>query len=175
MKNLLLFVSAIGLTIIISSCTKNSVSIAPTTKNSKSTTTPIIINTNLQGSWTIITDSTFWAGELPKKLVSAYKGKAGDSFNFSSDGHLYIKEDALSDTTTYSIDSAYNINVTYTDAKHFNEAPGFGLELDPVGYDPTIPVYFRQNSISANTLILICGMGTPDGVATRYIYMKKDN
>lgn len=175
---------------VFTSCTKDSVSpasnITSHTKNisdtssSSAPTTPVntvppIVNGNLLGNWTIVSDSCFWAGELPKKLVSAYKGKTGDSFDFSTAGKLYIHEDALSDTPAYSVDTAYDIKVTYADANHFNEAPGFGLALDPVGFNPVIPVQFTQNYVDPNTLILQCSMGTPNGAATRIINLRRSN
>ena len=187
MKNLFLIVPIIGLSIAFTSCTKNSVSPAANTSTAKSTSTtntgstgsttptitPTITDSNLQGNWTVVSDSSFWAGETPKKLVSAYKGKSGDTFNFSKEGTLYLNEGAVSDTVTYTVDNTYHIHVTYTNAKHFNEAPGFGLKLDPVGYNPVVPVSFTQIGTDPNTLILISSIVSPAGAASRIIYLKR--
>jgi hypothetical protein len=195
MKKLFLIVSAVVVIIAFTSCTKDSVD--PTnsvTSNSKNTSTssngstptgtspsttvpvntvPTIDDANLQGSWSVVSDSCYWAGELPKYLVSAYKGKTGDHFNFSKNSKLYIHEDGLSDTTTYSVDTTHRITVTFADARHFDEKPGFGFGLDPVGFDPTISASFFQKSVDANTLILNYFQCTPDGAASRVIYLKR--
>ena len=191
MKNLFLFVSAVIIIIAFTSCTKDSVdpsdSVTSNTKNtstssngttptgtSPSTTVPVNTDdVNLHGSWSVISDSSFWAGELPKHLVSAYKGKTGDHFNFSKNGKLYIHEDGLSDTTTYSVDTTHKITVIFADARHFDEKPGFGFGLDPVGFDPAISATFFQKRVDANTLILNYFQCTPDGAASRVIYLKR--
>jgi hypothetical protein len=176
MKNLSLIASIVSLIIAFSSCSKDNVTPSKSTSTSGTASTgttsaaPIIV-TNLQGNWTVISDSTYWAGEKPKYLVSAYKGISDDSFNFAADGNLYIKEDGNSNTTTYAVDDKYNVTVIYPDGNHFDAAPGFSLiagdQMTPIA------VYFGQNNINKNTLTLVGGVATPGGVSSRVITLKR--
>lgn len=66
------------------------------------------INTDmLIGKWNLVNDSTSGTGIGPKftQYVNNYVGSGGDYFDFRSDGKVYIKENGLLDTMSYSMAS----------------------------------------------------------------------
>ena len=56
------------------------------------------------GKWNIINDSSYTGVGAGNHLV-IYKGKEGDYFNFTSYGKLYIKENAMLHTSSFSLTS----------------------------------------------------------------------
>ncbi len=97
MKNLLL--SAIILSVmVLFSCGKNDPSIHAIT-----------------GNWNIVSDTTWSSGIGPNGTPSGnkYTGVAGDHFNFTSSGKLYVKEGNIKlDTANYTI-SGDTLKLTY--------------------------------------------------------------
>jgi len=56
------------------------------------------------GKWNIKIDTSF-VGQGASNHEVIYSGKSGDYFNFNSDGHIYIRENSILDTLTYTISS----------------------------------------------------------------------
>jgi hypothetical protein len=74
--------------ILLPSCKKNS----------------FITPESIIGKWHIQNDSTYsGVGSGNHKVI--YSGKANDYFNFTSDGHVYIMENSILDTLSYTISS----------------------------------------------------------------------
>ena len=109
MKKFLNWLAAIaGLLIFTLSCKKN-----------KETPSSIL------GKWNIKIDTSF-AGELASNHEVIYSGKPGDYFNFNSDGKVYIRENSLLDTLTYTVSSDSilipNFNFAYEGKCRFKSA-----------------------------------------------------
>lgn len=59
---------------------------------------------SISGKWNIQKDTTYpGVGIMNHQVV--YSGQRGDYFNFTSDGHIYIRENSILDTLTYTISS----------------------------------------------------------------------
>jgi hypothetical protein len=82
----LLFIAA-GLVVFELSCTKSN-----------------NISQSIIGKWNIQIDS-FYVGVGLNNHKVAYVGQSSDYFNFSSDGHVYIKENSILDTLIYTLRS----------------------------------------------------------------------
>ena len=89
------YVISFGLIILISffliSCKKNSFS-------------SIDICSTVLKKWNILNDSTFTGVGVNNHPVN-YAGQPGDYFDFRMDGYIYIKEDPILDTLSYSLTS----------------------------------------------------------------------
>jgi hypothetical protein len=59
---------------------------------------------SIVGKWNIKIDSFYVGAGLSNHGVT-YVGQSNDYFNFSSDGHVYIKENSVLDTLTYTLSS----------------------------------------------------------------------
>jgi hypothetical protein len=84
---LILLFMAIGLFMLALSCTKNN-----------------DVPKSIVGKWNIKIDSFYVGAGLSNHGVT-YVGQSNDYFNFSSDGHVYIKENSVLDTLTYTLSS----------------------------------------------------------------------
>jgi hypothetical protein len=63
-----------------------------------------IIRESISGKWNIKKDSTYAAiGYNNHEVI--YYGQTHDYFNFTSDGHVYIRENSVLDNLTYNINS----------------------------------------------------------------------
>jgi hypothetical protein len=59
---------------------------------------------SIMGKWNIKIDSSY-VGVASNNHKIVYIGQSGDYFNFSSDGHVYIKENSILDTLIYALSS----------------------------------------------------------------------
>ena len=94
MKHLLIFSIILLPASLIISCSKSSNGLI-TTKSPGS-------NSAILHTWNIVYDSTYSGVGAGNHLVT-YKGKAGDYFDFNSDGNLYIREGANGSTVSYTV------------------------------------------------------------------------
>src|SRR5665213_2235010 len=83
----------------------------------------------LVGNWSIVNDSTLatpWGLFAGMSSNGAnYIGNTGDSYNFESDGNLYIKEGVNKDTANYLTHmNLVRIGYTYFDGAVANPYPG---------------------------------------------------
>ena len=60
------------------------------------------IPTSILGKWNIKMDSLY-VGVGPNNHEVSYIGQSRDYFDFSSDGHLYVMENSISDTLKYTL------------------------------------------------------------------------
>ncbi len=70
----------------------------------------------IAGRWNIVTDSSFVGQSPPFFNPGAghvYKGITSDYYDFRTDGRLYIKEGAYSDTLTYQVRPDKHITFVY--------------------------------------------------------------
>lgn len=63
-----------------------------------------IIRESISGKWNIKKDSTY-AGIGYNNHEVIYDGQPDDYFNFTSDGHIYTRENSVFDTLNYTINS----------------------------------------------------------------------
>ena len=89
--------------IIVTSCSKSSVQ--PNTSTKIDTSKVLVSDIRLVGNWNIVTDTISFQGSNVM-----YHGVAGDHYNFTKYGNLYIKEGLgnLIDTAVYSVISIQN-------------------------------------------------------------------
>ena len=81
------------LILALMSCTKNTAS-GPNILHS-------IPVTLITGNWSLVYDSTY-SGVGTQNHAAVYTGQPGDYFNFSPDGHVYMKEGNIMDTLKYN-------------------------------------------------------------------------
>jgi len=105
------------------------------------------------GKWNIQDDSTYsGVGSGNHKVI--YSGQLDDYFNFTSDGHVYIMENSILDTLSYTISSG---SVTIPD---FGYGGGIGKGV--------------IQSSSTHFLIISSGpIITPGGVFGRTVSLKR--
>lgn len=79
---------------------------------------------SILGKWNIKIDSSY-AGVGAGNHEVSYVGQPGDYFNFSSDGHIYVRENSILDTFTYTADSSSILvqNFGYGEGKSFFQSP----------------------------------------------------
>jgi hypothetical protein len=131
---LILLFMAIGLFMFALSCTKNN-----------------DMPKSIAGKWNIKIDSFYVGAGLSNHGVT-YIGQSTDYFNFSSDGHVYINENSVLDTLTYTL-SSNSILV-----KNFGSGNGKGVLQSP----------------STQTLIISSGyFYTPGGVFGRTVSLTR--
>ena len=95
MKHLLIFsIILLPASLLIISCSKSS--------NGQLTTNLTDSNYTILHTWNIVYDSTYSGVGSGNHLVLC-AGKAGDYFDFNSDGNLYIREGANRSTLSYTI------------------------------------------------------------------------
>ncbi|HET7117572.1 MAG TPA: hypothetical protein VFI29_13835 [Hanamia sp.] len=108
--------------------------------------------TSILGKWNIKIDSTYKGVGLGNHQVTYY-GLPGDYFNFSTDGHLYTRENSILDTLNYTISSDSIIIPDFSGGE-----VGKGLIAFPPGH----------------SLIIRSGyFATPGGVFGRTVYLYK--
>lgn len=108
---------------------------------------------SLIGKWNIEKDSIYTGvGNNNQKVV--YSGKPDDYFNFTSDGHIYTRENSVLDTFSYAINSGSII------------IPDFGFG-DGIGKG-------KIKSSSTNSLIISSEyLLTPGGIFGRTVYLNR--
>lgn len=96
-KSPILFAAILTL-LILSSCLKGRVN---------STENILVSTANFVGNWSLVNDTTtinFWGLWSGRPAVGTnYIAKAGDRYNFTSYGKLYIQQDNKLDTQTYKL------------------------------------------------------------------------
>ncbi len=95
MKSIMIICPGIFIVLFLTSCVKNS---------------NIIENTSniLFGKWNLVYDSTF-VGVGAGNHSANYIGKAGDYFDFRTDGKVYTSENSILDTLNYHFTSGSTI------------------------------------------------------------------
>ena len=138
MKSLLNALFVIFLFFILSPSCKKSSSIEPQ---------------SVIGKWKIQKDSTYaGVGYNNQKVI--YLGQPDHYFNFTSDGHIYTRENSVLDTFSYTINSGSII------------IPDFGYG-DGTGKG-------KIQSSSTNSLIISSGyLLTPGGIFGRTVYLNR--
>lgn len=94
------------------------------------------LNPTIFGKWNIVTDSGYSGVGLSNHAVN-YSGKPGDYFDFRTDGFLYIKEGAGTETLSYTTTSATTMQIS-----------SFGIILNGV------PQETQVTNLSAHTATL---------------------
>jgi hypothetical protein len=110
-----------------------------------------------------VNDTTYLAGSAIFQGGSQnYHGVAGDYFNFTANGHLYIKEGANADTATYSVINGSQLNITW----YYVNGTGF-----PNGASKGA---FTVTNLTAHTVTLtLPEIITPDGAEYEEINLKR--
>jgi hypothetical protein len=117
------YLLAIGLLLLVSSCKKSSTA------------------TQVLGKWNILSDSMYVGAGTANNKVAIHVNR-GDYFNFSSDGHIYMLENSIFDTISYSLSSNFIVVPGFED----EQVTGTGLisyQLNKfvlsisTGYSPT--------------------------------------
>ncbi|MDB5016732.1 MAG: hypothetical protein JWQ84_1564 [Mucilaginibacter sp.] len=68
----------------------------------KKSLTDVTSTVSVIGKWSVVKDTTY-AGVNTGANPEVYIGKAGDYFDFRTDGYVYTKEGAVLDTLSYSM------------------------------------------------------------------------
>jgi hypothetical protein len=128
MKPLYLLITLAGVSLCLYSCKKDS--------NSG--------KISITGKWNLVSD-TVNAG-VNNGVPVIYKGQPGNYFNFSADGHLYIKEGAVLDTVSYNVVSANQVSI----AAFMSMADG-GFET------------CQLTGLTANSAVIVSPLFSPPG------------
>jgi hypothetical protein len=114
MKTSVFYISGILLVTLFYSC-------------SKSGSSPITIN----GDWNLVKDSVVQvisaANVTPDTTINIYD-KAGDYYNFSSNGKLYMRVDGFADTATYTMQQNNQISINYSEANRLTLTTIYSVE-----------------------------------------------
>ena len=117
----------------------------------------------LVGKWSIVNDSTtavpwgLFAGQ-PSSGAN-YIGQAGDSYNFESNGNLYVTEGVNKDTATYLT----HLNLVRISYSYFNNAAA----------NPYPGVEFFVSNLTAHTVTLADTAVSPEVIYTEAINLKR--
>src|ERR1700743_1464273 len=117
---------------------------------------------SIQGDWTLISDSTSTAsGATDRLTATGYKGKAGDHFNFTDEGKLYISENGKNDTASYTITRDNKIVLNFTNQPDTAKTYGASLNV------------FNPAKLTAKCITLVSAVITTEGATYRTIQLKK--
>jgi hypothetical protein len=97
----------------------------------------------ITGKWNLVTDSTFEGVGSTNHPVD-YTGEAGDYFDFSVNGSVYIKEGAVANTLTYKVVSDSSIIIS-----------DFGLIINGVPDTSTITGLTVNNGLGLTDQIIV--------------------
>ena len=112
-----------------------------------------IVRESLVGKWNIQRDSTYVAvGSNNHKVI--YSGQTDDYFNFTSDGHIYSRENSILDTLSYTVSSGSVM------IPNFDDRGGVGIGKIQSA---------STHSLSISSRYLI----TPGGVFGRSVSLKR--
>lgn len=164
---------------LFSSCSKDALAPAPQQNNGSSTVSPAKdnispvtppdpilghINTaiTLSGQWKLVKDSVSFSGGEVAGTPEVYTGTAADYFEFTNDGKLYIQENGVVDTATYTINTDKSINVNYL---VYN-----GVPVTSYGSNIT---NFHQVNLTGTSVTLTSSVASTQGIQSRIIYLKR--
>jgi len=101
-------------------------------------------SSGITGKWNLVSDSTYWGVGSGNHPVD-YTGVAGDYFDFSTNGYVYIDEGAVQDTLTYRMVTDSSIIIS-----------DFGLIINGVPDTSTLTSLTASNGmgLSVQTLII---------------------
>lgn len=68
---------------------------------------------NLRGNWHLLSDSAYIVSAVSNGITTTYRGLPTDYYQFTDDGHLYVKEGNNIDTATYHL-SGDQLNINYS-------------------------------------------------------------
>ena len=120
----------------------------PSCKKSASITPESII-----GKWNIQLDSTY-AGIGSNNHKVIYSGQPDGYFNFTSDGHIYSRENSILDTLSYTASSG-------------------SILIPDFGYGGAVGQGQFQSSSPHSLMISSAYMVTPGGIFGRTVYLKR--
>jgi len=143
MKNVFLLCAIALIAVGFSACSLDNINPdqpgVPITGKSDTSTT-VIANTSLVGTWNIVTDTVSYQGNF------MYHGTAGDQYIFTKYGNLYINNgfNAQVDTAVYTIYSDNTVKYTTSYWKANNTASRVPLTVGP----------YKISDLTSNTLTL---------------------
>lgn len=146
----------------------NTVSPAKDNVSPVTTPDPILGHVNtavtLSGQWKLVKDSVTYSDGNGQNGVSndIYNGKAGDYFEFTNEGKLYIQENGAIDTANYTINTDKSITVNYL---VYNGVPvnSYGSNI----------VNFHQVNLTGTSVTLTSSVVSPGGIQSRTIDLKR--
>jgi hypothetical protein len=163
MKTKVLLSAAVLLLIVFSACEKSNLGPQKKTTSTLSqgdTSTMLITNTSLVGTWNVVTDTISFNAYI------MYHGKPGDHYTFTKYGNLYASKtlNGFIDTGVYKIS---HDTVSWVSSY---VAEGGGYIKGPVSTPPYV-----VSSLTTTSLILTSNMITPDGIYYEQIRLSKAN
>ena len=174
MKSVIITVLFACLSAVLFSCQKELVdpTVSVTTAPAKDIISPvsnpdpvlghISTTVKLTGNWTLVNDSTYSTGSGNSGTGTNYVGQPGDSFNFTEDGKLFIKEGTNIDTATYTVASDKKIILNY-----------LFYAGSPVNAYGSVVASFDQVRLTGKNLTLSSSVLTPSGSYFRVINFKR--
>jgi hypothetical protein len=147
MKNFIIYLLVLTVSCMFFSCLKDKSNVVPP---------------SLVGKWSIVNDSTTfseWGLFTGAPTKSNYIGKAGDSYDFESNGNLYISDDGEKDTATY-LTHLNLVRIGFTSYNGSSANPYPGIEM-------------TVSNLTAHTVTLTDTAISPETIYTEKINLKR--
>lgn len=111
------------------------------------------------GEWSVVSDSS-WQGVglyVIQDALKVYAGLPGDYWDFRTDGFVYVKEGAMLDTLSYTLNGSNEIIIE-----------NFGWDLNSVQTPSTI-----RKLTGHDAVIRSSDFQPPSGLNRRVLYLRK--